>query len=78
MYINIKDLKFLDLLDNISKFKGDIYLKTENNDKYYLNGTLAIFVVKSKYFQNELKNAKVILNNEEDKKIITEYLEKSS
>lgn len=76
MYINIRDLKFLDLLDHISKFRGPVYLRTENNDRYYLKGVLSNFVVKSKYYKNELINAKIVLNNEEDKKIITEYLVK--
>lgn len=73
MEIKIEKLDFEKILEDIGKFKGPIILKDKSGE-YNLSGIITDIIIKSKYFSNQLVDAKIYLYTEEDFNIINNYI----
>lgn len=71
--INVNDTFLIGILDNIDMCKGLVYLK-DGESIYRLNGVLSDILLKVKYLNNELENAVLIFYDEDDLKIMKEFI----
>ncbi len=71
--LNVNEIDLLSVLDNVDMCRGLVYLKN-GDDTYRLNGVLSDALLKVKYLNNELKNAVLIFYDEDDLKIMKEFI----
>ena len=71
--VNVNDTFLIGILDNVDLCKGLVYLK-DGDSIYRLNGVLSDVLLKVKYLNNELKDAVLIFYDEDDLKIMKEFI----
>ena len=71
--LNVNEIDLLSVLDNVDMCKGLVYLKN-GDDTYRLNGVLSDALLKVKYLNAELENAVLIFYDEDDLKIMKEFI----
>lgn len=71
--LNVNEIDLLSVLDNVDMCRGLVYLKN-GDDTYRLNGVLSDALLKVKYLNAELENAVLIFYDEDDLKIMKEFI----